>query len=74
MDDEQVKANDLVVELEHSLAGKTKMFGPVLKMSQSPLKAQRASPALGEHTREILEEVGYGVEEIQRLKDLNIAG
>ena len=34
VDNEQVIANDLVVELEHSLAGKLKMVGPILKMSE----------------------------------------
>jgi crotonobetainyl-CoA:carnitine CoA-transferase CaiB-like acyl-CoA transferase len=70
--DEQVIANDLVVELEHSLAGKLKMVGPLLKMSGTPLKARSASPALGEHTDEILGALGYTAEEIQRLKDAGV--
>ena len=66
---EQVVANDLVVELEHSLAGKVTMVGPPFSMSESPLEATRASPALGEHTTEILSEFGYDADAIQRLKD-----
>ena len=69
IDDEQVVANDLVVELEHSAAGPLKMVGPVLTMSDSRLEATRASPALGEHTDEILESLGLGDAEIQALKD-----
>ena len=67
--DEQVIANDLVVELEHSLAGKVTMVGPPFSMSASPLEARRASPALGEHTDEVLAELGYDAEQVQRLRD-----
>ena len=37
-------------------------------MSETPLKAQSASPALGEHTDEILENLGYTPELIEELK------
>ena len=67
-EDEQVVENDLVVELEHSLAGKLKMIGPLINMSDSPLEARSASPALGEHTSPILETLGYPPEEVERLK------
>ena len=70
--DEQVVANNLVVELNHSLAGSVKMVGPAINMSESPLEAKRASPALGEHSGEILEHLGYSPEEIQKLKDDNV--
>ncbi len=72
MADEQVLANDLVVELEHSRAGRLKMVGPFVKMSETPLKAVRPSPALGEHTDEVLSELGYSAEEIRRLKELGV--
>jgi CoA:oxalate CoA-transferase len=72
--DKQVTANDLVVELEHSLAGKLKMVGPFVKMSDTPLKAQSASPVLNEHSEKILRELGYSAEQIQRLRDEGITG
>lgn len=72
IDDEQVIANGGVVELEHSLAGKLKMVGPLLNMSETPLEPTAASPALGEHTSEILGDLGYSADEVQRLKDEGI--
>lgn len=68
LQDEQVKANGLIVDLEHSLAGPVKMVGPMIQMSETPLEARSASPALGEHTDEILLEMGYTAEEISTLK------
>jgi formyl-CoA transferase len=69
LDDEHVIANNLVVEMEHSLAGKLRMVGPMVRMSETPVEAKSASPALGEHSAEILGDLGYSAEEIQRLKD-----
>ena len=67
-EDEQVVANDLVVELKHSLAEKLKMVGPLISMSDSPLEAKSASPGLGEHASSILEGLGYPPEEVELLR------
>ena len=67
--DEQVAANGLVTELEHSVLGRVKMVGPSVKMSETPLEARTASPALGAHTDAILAEMGYAPAEIQALRD-----
>lgn len=69
INDEQVIANQGVVELEHSLAGTLKMVGPLLNMNETPLEATMASPFLGEHSVEILSRLGYSAEEIQRLRE-----
>lgn len=68
LEDEQVEANGLSVELEHTLAGPVKMVGPIIGMSETPLEARSASPALGEHTDEILASMGYSQDEISALK------
>ena len=72
VDDEQVVSNGLVVELEHSVVGKVKMVGPMLKMSETPLQPTVASPALGEHTDETLAACGYTAEQIGMLRELGV--
>ncbi len=64
----QVQANEMVVELQHSKVGPVKMFGPILRMSETPLKAKSAAPAMGEHTDEVLRSLGYAAEDIARLR------
>lgn len=69
LQDEQVLSNGLVVELEHSLAGRVTMVGPILKMTETPLLAQSASPALGEDTTDILYGLGYKPDDLAVLRE-----
>ena len=71
-DDPQVQANGLLVEVDHKELGKMKTMGPQAKFSDTPLPTASASPALGQHTVEILEELGYSEEEIIRWQGLGI--
>ena len=57
--DEQVLANDLVDIRPHPLWGVTAQVGAPLKFDRTPSLVQRPAPILGEHTREILLELGY---------------
>lgn len=67
-DDPQVRANNLVVELEHHLVGTVRMPAPLAEMSGTPLEARTASPILGEHTDEVLSSLGYDGDEIRSLR------
>ncbi|HYF59466.1 MAG TPA: CoA transferase [Burkholderiaceae bacterium] len=55
----QVLARDMVVELEHPVAGATRAVGAPVKFSETPCSVERHAPSLGEHTREVLAEFGY---------------
>ena len=67
-EDEQVNANGYIVEYEHSLLGPLRGPAPIVRMSASPTRVQRASPALGEHTDEVLRAVGFEPAEIEVLE------
>jgi crotonobetainyl-CoA:carnitine CoA-transferase CaiB-like acyl-CoA transferase len=68
MNDPQVLANDLQVEVDHSLVGNVRMVGAPLQMSETPLAVQGPSPALGQHTEEILEALDYSTDQIDALR------
>jgi len=68
---EQVAARDMVVELAQPGAERpVRLLGVPVKLSRTPGDPTRApGPGLGEHTRAILAEAGYGAEEIDALLD-----
>ncbi|MGA0596141.1 CaiB/BaiF CoA transferase family protein [Enterovirga sp. CN4-39] len=53
----QVVAREMVVEAEHTKAGRTHTLGVPAKLSMTPGSIRNAAPALGEHTREVLESI-----------------
>jgi crotonobetainyl-CoA:carnitine CoA-transferase CaiB-like acyl-CoA transferase len=65
--DPQVAAREMVVEVEHSRAGRMKALGLPIKFSATPGGVRRAAPTLGEHTREVLGAIGYSPQDIERL-------
>ena len=62
---DQIKSREMDVTLEHPTAGKIRNIGLATKLSQTPGKIKTAAPLLGQHTKEILIEMGYTAEEIE---------
>jgi len=69
LSDPQVLARDMVIEVDHPKAGRVKALGNPIKFSATPGEVKRAAPLLGEHTREVLESLGYSAAQIAKLHE-----
>jgi crotonobetainyl-CoA:carnitine CoA-transferase CaiB-like acyl-CoA transferase len=68
LDDRQVRANELMVELRHASAGRYRQPRHPTLFDGTPGPAPLAAPALGEHTEDVLREAGFASEEIERMR------
>ncbi len=68
--DPQVIHRKMVVDIDCSPIGKVKQVGVALKLSDTPGQIKRTAPILGEHTEEVLQELGYSTESIEKLRKL----
>jgi crotonobetainyl-CoA:carnitine CoA-transferase CaiB-like acyl-CoA transferase len=65
--DPQVAAREMVIEVDHPRAGRTRAIGMPVKFSEARADLTRPAPLLGQHGREVLTELGYSAEEIEAL-------
>jgi formyl-CoA transferase len=65
--DPHVVARGIVRELDHPDAGRIRVVGPPVKLSETPAQVTRPSPLYGQHTAEVLGELGYSEGEIAAL-------
>jgi len=65
--DPQAIARDMIVDVDHATAGAVKTIGHPVKYSNTPAKVELAAPLLGQHSREVLVEIGYQPKRIEAL-------
>ena len=71
--DPQIRAREMIVEMEHPIMGTVRTLGQPAKFSRSRTGSARPAPWLGQHTRSALAELGLGGAEIDALTRAGVA-
>ena len=58
MEDPQTKINNMIIDIDHPILGKITTIGCPVHISDAPVTTRIMAPQLGEHTEEILRELG----------------
>ncbi|GFN22272.1 CaiB/BaiF CoA transferase family protein [Thermanaeromonas sp. C210] len=66
--DPQIRHREMIVPVEHPVAGPVWMAGTPFKLSRTPGAIVRPAPTLGQHTYEVLQEIGYSEAELKELE------
>jgi crotonobetainyl-CoA:carnitine CoA-transferase CaiB-like acyl-CoA transferase len=67
LNDIQAKERGIVVQLEHPMLGVVKTIANPMRLSDTPVTYRLAPPFLGEHSKEILQSLGYSAHETEAL-------
>ena len=71
---EHAAARGMRMEIDHPVEGKVPNIGFAVKLSGTPQQVRRHPPLLGEHTAEVLAEIGIGEDQQKRLREQGAFG
>jgi len=72
--DPQVKHNGTFVEYDHPTEGHVKTPGFPIRFAKTPSRVTRGAPLAGEHTREILAQIGWSADKVESLMKAKVIG
>jgi len=72
--DPQLIARRMILESEHPAVGHLKQIGSMHKLSDSPVEVRNWVTSFGQHTDEILREIGYTDDRIRQLREMGAVG
>jgi crotonobetainyl-CoA:carnitine CoA-transferase CaiB-like acyl-CoA transferase len=72
INDPQARANDYFVPLDHPTYGSIEVIASPMNLNKTPATIRTPAPEFGQHTEEVLLELGYTWEDIAQLKDKGI--
>ena len=72
VNDPQARANDIFVAYDHPEQGRIEVIANPVKLSKHPATVRMPAPEFGQHTEEVLLEIGYDWENIARFKEQGI--
>ncbi len=70
--DPQVKHREMIVEISHPTMGKIRQAGIAIKLSDTPGSVRTLPPEPGQHTDEVLTNLGYDIQEVKRLRQAGV--
>jgi crotonobetainyl-CoA:carnitine CoA-transferase CaiB-like acyl-CoA transferase len=70
--DPHIKAREMVREVDHPVEGCIPMLAFPVKFSETPARIKSPSPLYGQHTEEVLQDLGYSEAEIEELHRLDV--
>jgi formyl-CoA transferase len=70
--DPHLVAREFFVDLEHPVLGTLRGLGSPLRLKRTPVRHRRAGPRLGEHSADVLREIGCSAADIDRLANQGI--
>ena len=73
-EDPQIKARQMVIDVEDPKLGKIRQVGILPKLSVMPGTVRRLAPLHGDQTDEILKALGYSPDEIQKMRQGRVVG